>query len=810
MKGLLSLCAVVVFAVALVSGAGARSTASRGMAKIDVSTRTAAIHYLRSIKVNPRGLVIQRGTHNYAGPNCPGQGWTCTSTAHPVVQVAPAGGKNEFSCSASQCAVVQTAAAAAATNTAKCVKTNGISQSCSINQVSSSGDNVAIVYMNVLKTTGLTQDASQVANIVQQATGGPSVHNNNRACVTQYLKLDTSTVAQRGTPVLATLDGHQTLTIRQDSRHGNNNASDAATSASGGSCASQLLGQTQIIKQTATGTARIQQNLNTHNQGPNQSLDIEQNQNGGGLGTNNTNNAVFSQDNTLTAIARSQSGPVIQTQSTANGGILAAVNQFAHGLSNADAHQAETQCEHAEGPNDPLTCNTPHPPSYSLTQTQKGPVRKAPGDSTQTGNEDCSPTCDSFMVNQASTQDNDTHGGQTNVVEGGFSTDGSGTVNQTTTVDGETTQSTQSGQNVDSSINCNGSSCTATGPPTPTIDSAPPNPSDSSDATFTFSDADPTATFLCKLDTGDYTSCTSPQTYTDLSDGEHTFSVEATDAYGNASDPATYTWTIATSAGNANVLIAGTGDVGNSEPNDNLTQLLTSAGYSVTEQATLPADLSSFGQVWWVDSNPPTSDEQNQLVAFAQSGKGVFLTGEHDFCCASLDAADQSMVNSIVAADGITVGGQGVVCDCNDMSFPVNSGVVGDVANQPFTVTSWKPAAPGGMGGVPDSSVFSYYQPGDPETRQVVAAVWDRSSVVGNGRLVVFMDINWPEVAWRAANWSDVAQNVAFFLSGLSSPPGPPVASGINMAALAPALSVERAQATPDRVPATASGGSTR
>jgi hypothetical protein len=137
--------------------------------------------------------------------------------------------------------------------------------------------------------------------------------------------------------------------------------------------------------------------------------------------------------------------------------------------------------------------------------------------------------------------------------------------------------------------------------------------------------------------------------------------------------------------------------------------------------------------------------------------------------------------------------------------LPVNPGVVGNVATQPFTVTTWQPAAPGGMANVPDSSVFSYYQPGDPSTRQTVAAVWDRPSVVGNGRLVVFMDINWTEAAWRAANWSDVAQNVAFFLSGLTSPPGSVVTSA-NVVPAAPALFSAQAKATLAR---TASGGAT-
>ena len=456
-KRMLILSGAVVLAVVLVSAAGARSSAPRHLAKIDVSTRAAAVNYLRSIHVNPRGLVIQRGARNYAGPNCPGKGWTCTSTGHAVVQIASAGGKNSFQCASAHCAVVQAAEAPAVVNTAKCVKTSGVTQTCSISQTSASADNLAIVYMNVLKTTGLTQDASQVATIVQQATGGATVHNNNRACVSQIMTVDTSTVAQRGMPVVATLDGHQTLTLKQDSSYGNNNASEAATSASGGSCdsnTSHLLGQNQIIKQTATGSARITQNENTHDQGPNLLLDIAQNQNGGGVGPNNLNNAAFLQDNTLTAIAKTAVGPVIQTQVTPNGGLTATVNQFAHGISNADAHQHEVQCAHATATG-ALNCVTGGTVSYTRTQTQWGPVRKGDGPSTQGDNGG-----DTFGIDQQTTQDNDTEHNQRNVVQADCLTTGGCSAGQTATVNGDQSQNNQSGQNVNAETQCASSNCT--------------------------------------------------------------------------------------------------------------------------------------------------------------------------------------------------------------------------------------------------------------------------------------------------------------------------------------------------------------
>jgi hypothetical protein len=125
--------------VAHTTSSGKVSTAAsrRGtlLKTANLSNRAGVVRYLRAIGVDPRGLVIQRGARNYAGPNCPGAGWACTSTAHPVVQITAAGGRNTFFCTTGSCAVVQATTAKAATrtsraltaaaaaNTAKCNKT---------------------------------------------------------------------------------------------------------------------------------------------------------------------------------------------------------------------------------------------------------------------------------------------------------------------------------------------------------------------------------------------------------------------------------------------------------------------------------------------------------------------------------------------------------------------------------------------------------------------------------------------------------------------------------------------------------------
>ncbi|QRN95703.1 OmpA family protein [Archangium violaceum] len=85
----------------------------------------------------------------------------------------------------------------------------------------------------------------------------------------------------------------------------------------------------------------------------------------------------------------------------------------------------------------------------------------------------------------------------------------------------------------------------ATAPET-TLTGKPPNPSSSATGTFTFTSPTAGATFECKLDGGNWTPCTSGQSYTGLTDGDHTFMVRAKDPVSGNVDltPETYTWKI--------------------------------------------------------------------------------------------------------------------------------------------------------------------------------------------------------------------------------------------------------------------------
>ncbi len=90
----------------------------------------------------------------------------------------------------------------------------------------------------------------------------------------------------------------------------------------------------------------------------------------------------------------------------------------------------------------------------------------------------------------------------------------------------------------------------------------PPAVSTSSTATFDLGSNEPGSTFRCSRDGGAWSSCTSPKTYAGLADGNHTFSLEATDVAGNVdATPASYSWSIDTTVPSAPTLLTPADDL---------------------------------------------------------------------------------------------------------------------------------------------------------------------------------------------------------------------------------------------------------
>jgi large repetitive protein len=81
--------------------------------------------------------------------------------------------------------------------------------------------------------------------------------------------------------------------------------------------------------------------------------------------------------------------------------------------------------------------------------------------------------------------------------------------------------------------------------PDTAISSKPPAVTSSQTATFEFSSPDAGVTFECSIDSAAFAACTSPQTYSGLLEGQHTFAVRARDTSSNIDQsPATHAWTI--------------------------------------------------------------------------------------------------------------------------------------------------------------------------------------------------------------------------------------------------------------------------
>jgi uncharacterized repeat protein (TIGR01451 family) len=109
-------------------------------------------------------LVRQVGFRNYAGPNCPGKGWNCTTSTR-VLQIATAGGSNTALCTIPSCNISQNGT----TNTARCTQSSGAvptaSQSCTISQTGAT--NYAFVTQSIGQSLGFTQLGKQTANVTQ-------------------------------------------------------------------------------------------------------------------------------------------------------------------------------------------------------------------------------------------------------------------------------------------------------------------------------------------------------------------------------------------------------------------------------------------------------------------------------------------------------------------------------------------------------------------------------------------------------------------------------------------------------------------
>ncbi|MCO4253600.1 phytase [Pseudarthrobacter raffinosi] len=153
-----------------------------------------------------------------------------------------------------------------------------------------------------------------------------------------------------------------------------------------------------------------------------------------------------------------------------------------------------------------------------------------------------------------------------------------------------------------------------TTPPETAITSGPPATSTSTSASFAFTSSEANSTFQCSLDGAPRVACTSPQTYTGLSTGSHTFGAWATDAAGNTdATEATHIWSVDPSDTTAPTVtvtspaadaagVAGTADVTGSFSEAMDASTVTSNTFTLTgPTGTVQAAYSSAGNVATLD-----------------------------------------------------------------------------------------------------------------------------------------------------------------------------------------------------------------
>ena len=403
--------AALASAAVLTSSAGA---VSQGSGTINLSTRAGVVQYLASHGINARGVVVQRGLHNYAGPNCPGRGWTCT-TAKRVLQIAAtSAATNTFMCSASNapggsatapddCVIIQSSTTA--NNTAVCQESSAnqnVDQGCRVSQDSTSGTNTVKITQAVNTGAGSSQSPTQYAGVVQSSDGGTN----------------TVTIGQGITATVNHVDinGAQSQDAKQGVYVSQWNSGTGANTAN--------VNQSQSLKAAAQRKPSLTQKQNT-NGDVNTNIALFQTSDDG------ANTATVNQSNVYVGNVQ-QATTAFQQQGAegASGEAEFFTQSSGGGVNTIGGKQSESQTQRAD-----LI-------SGLSTQLQYGPVWADPD---QTGGG----TDDRYNLGQSSTQNASSPDTQEDNEYAVCNTDGTCTANQSITQNGTTSTNSCSGMSCD-------------------------------------------------------------------------------------------------------------------------------------------------------------------------------------------------------------------------------------------------------------------------------------------------------------------------------------------------------------------------
>jgi len=183
----------------------------------------------------------------------------------------------------------------------------------------------------------------------------------------------------------------------------------------------------------------------------------------------------------------------------------------------------------------------------------------------------------------------------------------------------------------------------------------------------------------------------------------------------------------------ANVLVAG------SAPGASTIKVyLESLGHSVTYFSvdTLPTSLAPYSAVWVHTTNSLGVDNLLRLEAFVESGRGVYINGEHGLCCAEASANGDLLVDLTVAGSGSIIVGGGF--SSGSLNGSPNATAVGGITQTPYAPPHMALAGAGNILGVAAGNQLI------TSAGNVLAAAWsDADMASGAGRIVIVMDSNW-------------------------------------------------------------------
>lgn len=340
----LAVLAIAAVGAMALAGAGSAAKPSKGVST--AVPRVAGSH----IGV---GAVRQVGVRNYAGPNCPGAGWNCT-TATRVLQIATAGGDNVAQCTGGtlnttagqKCTIEQHGA----NNTARCferINAPDTSQLCDITQTGAK--NTAIVDQQIISTNNSGEFGDQTATVRQGSlAAGSSALNSVQ--LSQSVMQNSGGEGNAPSGDVQEQEGYQTAAVTQYASGSGNNESQIDQSEAQFAHGASM--QLQNMVPNGTDCAPSVGSI-----GPNICANVFQK----AVNGNNTNRL----NQSLDQKAKSNSDGADQWQGTHDGGIDGQVHQATDpsgpGSSSNTANESKTQDESApsgatQTQIDPMSC----------------------------------------------------------------------------------------------------------------------------------------------------------------------------------------------------------------------------------------------------------------------------------------------------------------------------------------------------------------------------------------------------------------------------------------------------------------------